>query len=68
LAYNISQSILAEAIEQGKARIVSDDAIYNAIWNAKIIYLKNLEEKHEGKRKYKPVFNSKDAEIYNHIS
>ena len=55
---NILQDYLIK--ETGK----TGDDIYEAIWHAKELYLIYLSMKND-KKTYKPVFNSKDAEIYN---
>ena len=69
LAYKIDKKALSGIanlqeylIQEGKAGTGGDD-IYKSIWKAKLLYLEYLSKKK--KRRYTPVFNSKDAEIYN---
>ena len=64
LAYQLDSKILSEIIEMRKEGVqeISSTDIYNQIMAIKTPYLQE-KSKLTGK-KYRPVFNSKDAEIY----
>jgi len=69
LAYTISTDIKElEAILVSKGEEISSSSLYNTIFNLKPKYLetKALEKYNttHWQKYYKPVFNSKDAEIY----
>ena len=68
LAYSIDKQIITNdqslkkyLIQQGEES--QGDSIYEQIWQTKELYLE--QKTMLTGRKYKPVFNSKDAEIYN---
>ena len=60
LTYKLNVNI-EKLIQEGIAVKISDTDIYNAIWSQKEPYLKEYKDPN---KKYKLVFNSKDAEIF----
>lgn len=65
LAYEMDSSIaqyLNNLVAEGEAEEISGGDIWTQIWQHKIKYLQELENKNN--KKYNPFYDSKDAEIY----
>lgn len=67
LAYQLNIERFQEAIIEGRKGIedITENDIYTAIMKVKIPYLATLSALRG--RKYRPVFNSKDAEIFDYM-